>query len=142
MIYEEIPANFNYSIEVSGVYVLYENKVLLLKRAMDKKVEPGKWGVPAGKLDDGETPILGALRELSEETGIVVGKNSVKFIRSVFVKYPGFDFIFHIFKLEVSSMPEIKLNSENIDFKWVDFEFVHEYELIMDEGECIKYALN
>ncbi len=32
----------------------------------------GKWGSPGGKIDNGETPVAAAVRELCEETGITV----------------------------------------------------------------------
>lgn len=45
-----------------------ENKLLLVKRA----VEPakGKWGLPGGFIELGETPNEGAIRELKEETNL------------------------------------------------------------------------
>ena len=45
-----------------------EDKLLLVKRA----VEPakGKWGLPGGFIELGETPNEGAIRELKEETNL------------------------------------------------------------------------
>jgi ADP-ribose pyrophosphatase YjhB (NUDIX family) len=50
-----------------GVFVLKENKVLLVRRA----VEPfkGQWDIPGGFLEKGEDPVEGAIREVREETG-------------------------------------------------------------------------
>ena len=47
---------------------VYKNKLLLVKRA----VEPakGKWGLPGGFIELGETPDEGAIRELNEETNL------------------------------------------------------------------------
>src|SRR5262245_39131119 len=44
--------------------------VLLCKRIQDAPMHPGYWGLIGGKLDDGEEPIVGALREVEEELGI------------------------------------------------------------------------
>jgi ADP-ribose pyrophosphatase YjhB (NUDIX family) len=41
---------------------------ILLQRRMDD----GRWGLPGGWLDPGETPVQGVAREVLEETGIVV----------------------------------------------------------------------
>jgi len=45
-----------------------EGKILLVKRG----VEPGygKWGLPSGFIEIEETPEMGCLRELEEETGL------------------------------------------------------------------------
>jgi 8-oxo-dGTP diphosphatase len=48
-------------------------QLLLQLRTGDALVDPGKWGIPGGKVDPGELPQDGALRELHEETGLYVG---------------------------------------------------------------------
>lgn len=45
-----------------------DGKLLLVKRAEDIP-EGGRWGLPGGFLDRGETGTQGILRELREETG-------------------------------------------------------------------------
>jgi 8-oxo-dGTP diphosphatase len=45
-----------------------ENKLLLVKRAVDPG--KGKWGLPGGFIELGETPNEGAIRELKEETNL------------------------------------------------------------------------
>jgi 8-oxo-dGTP diphosphatase len=47
-----------------------ENDVLLLQRAMHKKLWPGLYNAPGGHVEPGETPIEAAARELTEETGL------------------------------------------------------------------------
>jgi 8-oxo-dGTP pyrophosphatase MutT (NUDIX family) len=37
----------------------------------------GCWAIPGGALNDGETPVEGALREFAEEVGDVLGEHSV-----------------------------------------------------------------
>jgi 8-oxo-dGTP pyrophosphatase MutT (NUDIX family) len=44
-------------------------EILLLCRAKDDDILPGLWQGVSGGLDDGETAVAAALRELSEETG-------------------------------------------------------------------------
>lgn len=47
-------------------------RVLMLQRALDPE-DPaaGRWEMPGGHLEDGETPLRGAWREWSEETGLI-----------------------------------------------------------------------
>lgn len=41
----------------------------------------GKWGLPGGKLDEGESQLQGAIREAHEETGLVIDPSNCKKVR-------------------------------------------------------------
>ncbi len=58
----------------SGVLVKNKNKVLLCKRN-NYGSHPGAWSVPAGKLNDDESPASGAKREFQEETNLTLENN-------------------------------------------------------------------
>jgi ADP-ribose pyrophosphatase YjhB (NUDIX family) len=51
--------------------------VLLCRRAARLRSHAGQWALPGGRLDDGETPLDAALRELAEELGLQLGADSV-----------------------------------------------------------------
>lgn len=55
---------------VTGVVATWEDQVLLCRRAIDPR--KGCWTVPAGFLEQGETPEEGAVREAAEEAGAAV----------------------------------------------------------------------
>jgi 8-oxo-dGTP diphosphatase len=48
-----------------------QGRVLLVRRSERERFLPRVWGVPCGKLEPGESPVDGALRELKEETGLL-----------------------------------------------------------------------
>ncbi|RAY16056.1 CoA pyrophosphatase [Actinomadura craniellae] len=50
--------------------------VIVIKRAYRGR-NPGQWGLPGGRLDDGEGPEQAALRELHEELGLRVDPSDV-----------------------------------------------------------------
>ncbi len=50
---------------------------LLCRRPAGMRRHPGQWALPGGRLDEGEAPLEAALRELSEELGLVLGPKSV-----------------------------------------------------------------
>lgn len=52
---------------VVGTIPVFENKVLLCKRAIEPRL--GKWTLPAGFMENGESSLNGAIRETKEEAG-------------------------------------------------------------------------
>lgn len=54
----------------AGVLVVREGKVLLVRRVMEPK--RGMWTLPAGFVDADEDPAAAAVREVLEETGMMV----------------------------------------------------------------------
>ena len=64
------PAN---PIAAAGAIVLRESQILLIMRT--KEPGAGKWSIPGGKIEIGETLFEAAKREVLEETGISVKIN-------------------------------------------------------------------
>jgi 8-oxo-dGTP pyrophosphatase MutT (NUDIX family) len=54
------------------VYALRDGQVLLVRRTADPN--RGLWVAPGGKLEDGESPVECAVREMREETGLVIDR--------------------------------------------------------------------
>lgn len=57
-------------IKTSVVVVFKGDEVLLVRMKGDKGVIEGDYGLPGGRLMDGETEIQAAVREFLEETGL------------------------------------------------------------------------
>lgn len=56
-----------------GVWIMNEKGELLFqKRSTNKKVNPNKWTRTGGHVDSGETPLIGAQREVEEEIGVKI----------------------------------------------------------------------
>lgn len=60
-----------FHITVKGI-VVFQNKVLLMKRVKPSSDGLGYWELPGGGLEYGETPNEALLRELKEETGLEI----------------------------------------------------------------------
>lgn len=55
---------------IVGTIPFYEDKVLLCRRAIEPR--RGKWTLPAGFMENGETTLAGAIRETAEEAGAIL----------------------------------------------------------------------
>ena len=49
-----------------------EGRVLILLRPKTVRWGPGKWALPGGHIEEGETPMMAACREVREETTLIV----------------------------------------------------------------------
>src|SRR6185295_11499091 len=54
-----------------------ETALLLTLRAADLRAHGGQWALPGGRCDEGETPVVAALRELREELGLDIDDEHV-----------------------------------------------------------------
>ena len=68
-------------IEVAGV-LLIQGEDYVMQHRDDKPTiaEPGMYSLWGGTMENGETPEEGALRELKEETGLVLDEANIKFL--------------------------------------------------------------
>jgi mutator protein MutT len=54
-----------------------EPSFVLTRRAAKLRRHAGQWALPGGRLDAGETPERGALREMQEEVGLALDESAV-----------------------------------------------------------------
>jgi 8-oxo-dGTP diphosphatase len=138
MIYKERPQKFNPKFNVVSCFVEYNGEILLLHR-QDHKPEGNTWGVPAGKVDDGENLLESMVREIQEETGFVLPSSQLSYFGKVFVQYPDYDFVYHIYHTKLDQKQKVAINhKEHKDFRWISPENALNMPLIQDLDACIK----
>ena len=71
IIFLEPPADFSPQFEVSGCYCEHQEKILFLLRNANKP-QGSSWCIPGGRIELGETPLQAVVREMKEETGVVL----------------------------------------------------------------------
>jgi 8-oxo-dGTP diphosphatase len=102
---------------VSLLLIVKDNKFLLLKRRPDDDNHPGKWALPGGSIEKGETPEEALIREVREELGISVSNYHF------FNDYNIDGYNMYVFTLVSSDFDEtlIKLNEEHTNYKFFTF---------------------
>ncbi len=138
MIYLERPKNFVSEMGVVACYVQHDNKFIVLQRQLHKS-HGGKWGLPAGKVDSGESPDEAVIREIFEETGMVIQVGQLQVLSTLFVQHEGHDFTYHSFRVTLSVLPQIILSkSEHQAYTWVTPRESINMDLVHDLRECNK----
>ena len=138
-LYFEEPADFNPTIEASGCFVQYEDKILLLHR-QDHKPEGNAWGAPGGKLDPYETPKDAVIRETYEETGLLIEDDKVEYLGDVYYQNENSEVLFHLFRGRIAENPEeVKISfDEHKGFTWVKPQDALQMNLMNGEDQIIE----
>ena len=91
--------------------------ILLAKRALDKKKDPGMWGpAVAGTVDEGETYESNIIKETNEEIGL---KNiKIKVGPKTRIRVPHNHFTQWFILVSDFDMKDIKINEEVAEIKW------------------------
>lgn len=108
--------------EGAGIFFTNGDKVLLLKRS-DKGDGAGTWGLPGGKLEDGESPIDAAQRESKEECGKFKGQR----VGEIEEKDGLHKWTTYFFRIEKPF--KCKLSDEHTEYKWTKIEDIKSLKL-------------
>ncbi len=142
---------------ITSTAIIYKDgKYLLLRRSLKKKAFPGQWTVPGGGLEVDDYINIpkttkdhwyfgiekSLRREIKEECNLEVGK--IKYLLDIiFIRPDGIPAIILSFYCPYKS-GEVKLDEDNIDYKWVTYEETKKYDLIeglLEEIEMVDKIL-
>lgn len=127
---------FKATNEVSTCYMVCNGAILLLKRN-DGSPAGNRWCMPGGKLEKNETPFEAVIREIKEETDILLER--ADFIQTIYIRLPKQDYLLHLFKTVLPrSKPSdytIMLNQEHTDHLWADPQTAKQLKLVAGTKE-------
>lgn len=106
-------------IRVVGCIAKYGDTILMLYRS-PKETDPSLWGIPAGKVEEGEDDSTTVIREMFEETGIRLRSNDLQFLGELPIDYDTFTVTFPIYHASFAEEPAVVLDkNEHVDHKWL-----------------------
>jgi len=138
MYFTERPDNFDPRFEIVACWLERDGKFVLLHR-QSWKSEGGTWGVPAGKMDIGESKCSAMRRELFEETGHSVTEEELTYQTTLFVRYETYSFVYHMFRTNAPDGFIVLTNpEEHQDHRWVTPEEALCLPLIPELDSCVR----
>lgn len=116
---------------VAKAFIISNNKILLLQRSYDDTSRPGEYDLPGGGVESGESLEEGLIREIIEETGLVIKAHKL-----VKIVVPGLvsnvrGTSKHVFFAPLFSddVPVVTLSQEHIAYQWLTIdEIQHLFE--------------
>lgn len=136
MIFEKAPADFKPAMDVVTCYLLHNNEFLNMQYCERKGAT---WGPPGGKRESHETRLQALAREIKEETGLSFKEFDFKKFKTVYCRYPDFDFIYSMYSMQLPNKPDILMDEhEHQNYLWTTPSEALKMDLIRDEDHCIE----
>ncbi len=107
-------------------YLIKDNKVVVTKYK-EKNKKSGYYDIPGGKIEDGETPVQTAIREMKEETGLNI--KNLKYKGNMIIEYPSRIFDFDVF-ITNEYDGNVQEFEDNIS-EWIDIKELLQKEKIL-----------
>lgn len=130
---------------VLTVFIIYNDKMLLLKRSEKVGTYKNKWNTVTGYIDEKKPIYLKILDEIKEELGIT--KNNIlsynlyesfefkdKTINKKWIIYPS--------KIELINNPKIKLDWEHSEFRWINSKDLLKYDIVPKLDLSLNKVIN
>ena len=113
---------------VAGI-VKSKGKVLILKKSPNDYNYPNKWSFCSGYVKEFESAEESVLREIKEETGLKARISKKGRLLKVNDVSKGKIWIIMPLLCEAASR-NVKLDRENVDFKWISYKDIEKYPTV------------
>jgi 8-oxo-dGTP pyrophosphatase MutT (NUDIX family) len=131
-------------VHTVGVLLIKDDRVLLVRHSEKAGHLTGTYGLPAGRVEEGSGEKDTAIRELKEETGLVVNKGLLRELptryRCIIKRKDGeIDMTYKVYKCD-SFEGDITPSEEGIP-EWVDISKLSEVNLLPNVNSAIEEGL-
>lgn len=126
-----------------GAVVLKDGHVLLIRR--NRPPAEGKWSIPGGLVNLGETTEAAAVREVAEESGLTVRLHGLAGVVERIIADPDGRVRYHYVLIDYVATPEsgeLRPGSDAADARWVLMKDLGRYETTEGLVSMVEKAVN
>lgn len=132
------------SVPSVAIVVIQSNKVLLVREGEKSAHLTGVYNTPAGRIEEGETPVQAAIRELKEETGLETSEENLielprKYTADIKRKSGETVSFYHTVFVCIRFNGQLK-SAEDVEPVWVEIEKVSSLKLLPNISDMISQA--
>ncbi len=139
-IYTKRPEGFDPKLMIVSTYCQWEESVLLLKRA-PHDTHGLTWCLPGGEHEVGETEVEAALRELHEETGIILPSHHLSKLGDLYFCFPETHYAMAIYHVDFREAPEVTVDlREHTKGEWFKHGEFGEIDLIRGGAPVLEFC--
>ena len=113
-----------------------KSRVLILKRQQEEYLG-GKWCLPGGKVEYGETVEQAVMRELTEETALTCTSTQFLFYQDSLPLDPGGMHCINLY-FDCTVEGEVTLNKESVECRWIGSEDVARYDITFRNDDALR----
>ncbi len=123
-------------IVVTG-FIINEKKTLILKRSNKETFLPGYWELPGGKLNFGEDPSSGLIREYQEEAGLHITVDK-PFRTFSYLSRDGNRHTVEIVYMCSVEMGDVVMSEAHTEYAWIAEEAIEKYLISKEMATSIR----
>jgi len=112
-----------------------KNELLITKKSMTDDILPGYWDTPGGRIEEGEDPEVGVIRETKEETNLTIENPKLFFQKSSVDLEKNTQFVTLVFRTKYSGGNIVLNPDDHEECKWINTEDVGKYKMVEWLGE-------
>ncbi len=131
------PKNFTSKLEVASNWIEHDGLFLFVQKSGDAR-EDLVWSLPGGKVEPNEPCVQACIREVLEETQIMLQSEQVRFLKKLYITKPDFEYTYHMYHTKLNHHPDVQLSHEHCDFEWLDLEAAKELNLLSGGHQILE----
>ena len=128
-------------VSMKAVVFNKDGKMLTLFRTETAPSRPNTWDLPGGDLEFGEDPGVAIIREIKEETALVIKDLKIFDVEAHIIKEENLHWVTLAYHC-VAVTSEVVLSSEHNDYKWVTSEEFLQLESGQKSQRFVRNSVN